>query len=177
LPQGCQSAFEFKFKLIFLREATFPADSVPLKALVSEYITWLDMDLSYRNFDQEMAAFDQLFTRPSGLFLVAESDGEMAGCVGLLRHDAGTAEVKRLYVRPKFRGLQLGKLLVDSLIQHASQLGYVRLILDAVPQTVVAQHLYRSIGFQHIEPYYPNPVSGTHFFALALTARASFSQN
>jgi carbonic anhydrase len=155
-----------------LREVTFPEDSARLKAVIFEYIAWLDMDLSYRGFEQEMAAFDQLFTLPSGLFLVAESGAEIAGCVGLLRHDDETAEVKRLYVRPQFRGLRLGEKLVVSLIQRALELGYRRLILDSVPQTVVAQQLYRAIGFQEIDPYYANPVFGTKFFALALTARA-----
>lgn len=94
----------------------------------------------------------------------------IAGCVGLLRHDAGTAEVKRLYVRPGFRGQQLGEKLVTTLMARARQLGYARLILDAVPQTAVAQHLYRAMGFEEIGPYYPNPVPGTKFFALSLAA-------
>ncbi|MES2951977.1 MAG: GNAT family N-acetyltransferase [Pseudomonadota bacterium] len=153
-----------------IRQTTFPADSARLKETIREYITWLDMDLSYRGFDQEMAAFDDLFTLPSGLFLVAEQEGgEIAGCIGLLRHDSATAEVKRLYVRPAFRGLQLGEQLVNALTARASQLGYVRLVLDAVPQTVVAQKLYHAIGFQETAPYYANPVPGTRFFALDLT--------
>jgi putative acetyltransferase len=129
------------------------------------------MDLSYRGFAQEMAAFDDLFTLPSGLFLMAVSGQDIAGCVGLLRHDASTAEVKRLYVRPGFRGLQLGEKLITALVDRARQLGYERLILDAVPQTVVAQQLYQAMGFEEIEPYYPSPVRGTKFFALSLSAK------
>ena len=86
---------------------------------------------------------------------MAQENHEIAGCVGPLRHTASTAEVKRLYVRPAFRGLQLG---------------YKRLILDAAPQTTVAQQLYRTIGFQEIAPYYANPVPGTKFFALSFSA-------
>jgi putative acetyltransferase len=154
-----------------IREASFPADSHSLKAVIQEYITWLDMDLSYRGFAQEMAAFEGLFTLPSGLFLMALSGQDIAGCVGLLRHDAGTAEVKRLYVRPGFRGRQLGEKLIAALVDRARQLGYERLILDAVPQTVVAQQLYRAMGFEETASYYPNPVPGTNFFALSLAAR------
>ena len=149
-------------------EASLPADGERLMAVIHEYIAWLNMDLSYRGFAQEMEKFNALFTLPSGLFLMAQADQEIAGCVGLLRHSASTAEVKRLYIKPAFRGLRLGEKLVAALMVRARQLGYERLILDAVPQTTVAQALYRTIGFQEIEPYYANPVPGTKFFALQL---------
>lgn len=163
-----------------IRQACLPADSTRLRAVIAEYITWLDMDLSARGFAQEMAAFDRLFTPPSGLFLMAVlgddvADGvgaEVAGCVGLLRHDDHTAEVKRLYVRPAHRGLRLGEQLMTALVQRATGLGFARLILDAVPPTVVAQRLYRTLGFEETAPYYPAPVAGTRFFALVLKPTA-----
>lgn len=151
-----------------ISQASFPDDIETLKSIILEYIAWLDMDLSYRGFDQEMAQFEQLFTLPSGLFLIARSDGAVAGCVGLLRHSESTAEVKRLYVKPSFRGLQLGEQLIRALIQKAQSHGFMRLILDAVPQTTAAQKLYQSMGFQQIEPYYDNPIPGTKFYELAL---------
>ena len=155
---------------MLIREAVFPADGEPLKSVIHEYIGWLDMDLSYRGFAQEMARFEALFTLPSGLFLMACANDEIAGCVGLLRHTDGTAEVKRLYVRPPFRGLRLGQKLIKTLVGRARALGYQRLILDAVPQTTVAQQLYRAMGFEETDPYYANPVEGTRFFALSLPA-------
>ncbi|RIX40977.1 MAG: GNAT family N-acetyltransferase [Rhodocyclales bacterium GT-UBC] len=148
--------------------AIFLDDSNELRQVIGEYIAWLDMDLSYRGFADEMAGFDRLFTLPSGLFLIAREAGQIAGCVGLLRHDKATAEVKRLYVRPAFRGRQLGEALIHRLIAQARQLGFRRLILDAVPQTTVAQVLYERLGFTEIAPYYPNPVTGTRFFSLPL---------
>jgi putative acetyltransferase len=151
-----------------IKQASFPEDSETLKSLIREYIAWLDMDLSYRGFEQEMAQFEQLFTLPSGFFLMAHSDGGVVGCVGLLRHIESTAEVKRLYVKPSFRGQQLGEQLIRALIQKAQSHGFMRLILDAVPQTTAAQKLYQSMGFQQIEPYYDNPVPGTKFYELAL---------
>ena len=151
-----------------IKQASIPEDSETLKSVIREYIAWLDMDLSYRGFDQEMAQFEQLFTLPSGLFLMARSGGAVVGCVGLLRHNASTAEVKRLYVKPSFRGQQLGEQLIRALIQKAQCHGFIRLVLDAVPQTTAAQKLYQSMGFQQTEPYYANPIPGTKFYELAL---------
>ncbi len=153
---------------MFITDASFPSDAIELKAVIQEYVAWLDMDLSYRGFEQEMSQFEQLFTLPNGLFLIARSGGAVAGCVGLLRHSNTTAEVKRLYVRNAFRGQRLGKRLIEALIQRAQSLGFERLILDAVPQTIVAQQLYEDLGFQLIAPYYANPVPGTKFYTLPL---------
>jgi len=153
-----------------IRAASFPADREALQSVIREYVAWLDMDLSYRGFAEEMASFDERFTLPSGLFLIADSAQTIAGCVGLLQHGKHTAEVKRLYVRPAFRGQRLGEKLIVALIERARQLGVRRLILDAVPQTTVAQQLYERLGFQETAPYYAKPVPGTRFFALMLTA-------
>ena len=157
---------------VMIQEASLPADSERLKSVIREYVRWLDMDLSYRGFAQEMEKFDKHFTLPNGLFLIAQAQQEIAGCVGLLRHTADTAEVKRLYVRPSFRGLRLGEKLIAALIKRATDLGCKRLILDAVPQTRVAQQLYLATGFQETQPYYANPVPGTRFFALSLSTVA-----
>ncbi|MBI2307384.1 MAG: GNAT family N-acetyltransferase [Rhodocyclales bacterium] len=156
-----------------IREAVFPQDTERLVALIREYVAWLDMDLSYRGFDAEMAAFERLFTLPSGMFFLAEAGGELAGCAGLLRHSAAEAEVKRLYVRPRFRGHALGERLVAAVVGQAAALGCRRLILDAVPQTTFAQRLYERLGFTETPPYYDQPVPGTRFFALALDGAGS----
>ena len=153
---------------MLIREACFPSDSDRLKSVILEYVKWLDMDLSYRGFAEEMEKFDGLFTLPHGLFLLAEAGQEIAGCVGLLRHTPDTAEVKRLYVRPAYRGQGLGEKLMHTLMERARLLDYQQLILDAVPQTSVAQGLYRAIGFQESAPYYPDPVQGTRFFTRSL---------
>jgi carbonic anhydrase len=151
-----------------LREAVLPHDTPALQALIREYVAWLDIDLTYRGFEAEMAGFEALFTWPSGLFLLACEGDTLAGCVGLLRHDAATAEVKRLYVRPAFRGQAVGERLMTALRHKAVSLGVQRLILDAVPPTQAAQVLYRRLGFAEIAPYYPNPLPGTRFFSLSL---------
>lgn len=151
-----------------IREAVFPADTTPLVALIREYVRWLDMDLSYRGFDEEMAAFAQVYSLPSGMFFVAEAGGEIEGCAGLLRHSDDTAEVKRLYVREAYRGLSLGEKLITSVIAKARLLGFSQLVLDSVPQTRFAQQLYERMGFAEIPPYYEHPIDGTRFLGLKL---------
>jgi carbonic anhydrase len=151
-----------------VREAVFPADTCGLVAMIREYVRWLDRDLSYRGFDKEMDAFEHVYTPPSGMFFVADASGTLAGCAGLLRHTAETAEIKRLYVREAFRGLSLGETLVTSVIRKAKTLGFSTLVLDAVPQTRFAQRIYERLGFVETVPYYENPVDGTRFLALKL---------
>ncbi|MBN3756659.1 GNAT family N-acetyltransferase [Paraburkholderia sp. Tr-20389] len=151
-----------------IREAVLPADTAPLVAIIREYVRWLDMDLSYRGFEDEMQSFEQTYTWPSGVFFIAEADGELAGCGGLLRHSDEVAEVKRLYVRPAYRGLALGEQLMKRVIDRAKSSGYARLVLDSVPQTAFAQGLYERMGFTETAPYYANPVAGTRFLELVL---------
>ncbi|MGF6480014.1 putative acetyltransferase [Paraburkholderia sp. JPY419] len=154
--------------LPIVREAVFPADTRKLVAVIREYVQWLDLDLSYRGFDAEMDAFEAIYTLPSGMFFVADAGGELAGCAGLLRHSAGTAEIKRLFVRDAFRGMRLGETLVTSVIGKAKSLGFSKLVLDSVPKTAFAQRIYERLGFVEIAPYYANPVEGTRFLALEL---------
>jgi carbonic anhydrase len=151
-----------------IREAIFPADTTALVALIREYVRWLDMDLSHRGFDGEMAEFARVFTLPSGMFFVADAGSEIVGCAGLLRHSDDVAEVKRLYVRDAYRGRALGEKLVLSVIEKARSLDFSRLILDSVPQTRFAQQLYERMGFVDIPPYYEHPIEGTRFLGLAL---------
>ncbi|NRF66994.1 GNAT family N-acetyltransferase [Aquincola sp. S2] len=150
-----------------IREAAFPADSLGLRSIIQDYVDWLDMELSER-FIAETAALEQLFSAPSGLFLVAEAEREIAGCVGLLRHSDAVAEVKRLFVRPAYRGAALGERLVASLMDRARSLGYARLVLNTVPRTRAAQVLYQRFGFTETAPYYEAPVEGMQFFEMAL---------
>ena len=158
---------------VHITEAVFPRDTAALQAVIREYVAWLDMDLSCRGFEQEMARFEQIFTLPSGLFLLARSEAVIAGCVGLLRHDDRSAEVKRLYVRPGFRGQRRGRRLLEQRIERARGLGFERLILDAVPQTVVAQGVYEAMGFERTEAYYQAPSPGTKFYEFKLSAETT----
>ncbi|WP_028997477.1 GNAT family N-acetyltransferase [Azohydromonas australica] len=153
---------------VLIRESSLPADSARLQCVIREYVAWLGPDLSYRGFDAEMADFDRTYTLPSGTFFLAESGTEAAGCAGLLRHGTEVAELKRVFVRPAFRGHDLGRRLVEAVIAKARALGLRRLVLDAVPQTVHAQQLYERMGFEETAPYYDAVLPGTRFFAMTL---------
>lgn len=151
-----------------LRQATFPADTEPLLTLIREYMAWLAVDLCGRGLDKELPQFETLFTPPSGLFVLAHVDGQLAGCAGLLVHHGHTAEVKRVYVRPAHRGLNLGERLVREVMALAPKLAVNHLILDAVTPTTHAQALYRRMGFTETPPYYANPAPDTRFFEFHL---------
>ena len=147
-----------------LRLAVFPTDTAPLLALIREYMAWLAVDLCGRGLDKELPRFETLFTPPSGLFVLAHVGDRLAGCAGLLVHHGRTAEVKRVYVRPAHRGLNLGESLVRRLVALAPTLDVNHLILDAVAPTTHAQALYRRMGFTETPPYYEHPAPDTRFF-------------
>lgn len=151
-----------------IREAVFPADRDRLLTAVETYLAWLDVDLSHRGLDEEMANFDARFTLPSGLFFLAERGSDIAGCVGFVRHPGNRAEVKRLFVYPAFRGEALGKRLVEAVIDRTTSLGFDRLMLDVVPETGFAIALYERLGFTECEPFYDRPLRTTRFFGMTL---------
>ncbi len=151
-----------------LRPAQLPQDHDALVALIQAYVAWLDMDMSFQNFDDEMAQFDSIYSLPHGMFWVAQAAGILVGCVAFKHLDERTAEVKRLYVQPAFRGQRLGDQLMQLLVEKTRQLGYQRLVLDTVPKTVAAQAIYLRMGFKPIAPYYSGHTLATAFFELAL---------
>lgn len=151
-----------------IRDVIFPADSDALRKLIFEYADWLNIDLSYQDFEGEMASLETLFSLPSGQYTFAIEQSHVAGGVGFRRLDEHTAEVKRLYVRQSYQGKGLGRRLMDNLLNKLKRLGYTRVVLDAVPPTQKAQELYELMGFEEIEPYFFNPTPGTRFYAFDL---------
>lgn len=136
-----------------------------LRELFREYTSSLGIDLSFQDYAAELAALPGKYAPPDGRLYLALVDGKPAGCVGLRRLDAGRCEMKRLYVRPAFRGLRLGDALVRRVIDDAASLGYRRMLLDTLPSMRRAIGLYRGLGFVDIAPYYHNPVEGTVYLA------------
>src|SRR5204863_10097209 len=149
-------------------EATALPDIERARSLFREYETSLGVDLCFQGFEQELAGLPGAYARPSGRLLLAVDDGRPAGCVALRPLGADGCEMKRLYVRPEFRGRRVGRLLAERVIAEARAIGYPRMRLDTLPSMKEAIPLYRSLGFAEIGPYYANPVPGALFMERAL---------
>ncbi|MBE9204971.1 GNAT family N-acetyltransferase [Nostoc sp. LEGE 06077] len=136
-------------------------DKTHVKDLLFEYFTWINSMWSQEfkmsfdvntSLEECLAQLDE-FMPPAGSLLLGKYKGKIAGCVGLRRIDAGIGEVKRMYVKPKFRAKGIGRALLENIIYEAANIGYSKLRLDTAPFTKEAQALYHSLGFQDIEPY------------------------
>ena len=139
-----------------------------VRTLFEEYAASLNFDLCFQNFGEELANLPGEYSSPQGCILLALQDGQPAGCVALQKLEDEVCEMKRLYVRPRFRGLGIGRTLAETVISEARKIGYKRICLDTVPSMKEAQSLYRSMGFKDIEPYRYNPICGMRFMELAL---------
>ena len=132
------------------------------------YAAWLGVDLSYENFEEEMATLPGAYAPPMGRLLYAEHDGEPAGCVGIRPLSDGVCELKRLYVDPAHRGFAIGRDLVTEAILSARRIGYRKIMLDTLPNMRMAVKLYRELGFCEAPAYFDAPHEGTQFLALDL---------
>jgi ribosomal protein S18 acetylase RimI-like enzyme len=152
-----------------LSQATTDEEIQQARQLFEEYAAWLGFDLCFQNFDRELVELPGQYAPPSGrLFLATEND-RLAGCIALRKIGDDVGEMKRLYVRPEFRGHGLGRTLTETLLQEAREIGYRRVRLDTLPGKMdAAIAMYRSLGFKNIEPYYNNPVAGAAFMELEL---------
>ncbi len=134
-----------------------PAEIQAVRELLREYIAWAftfdpDSELAptFQNMEQELATLPGIYAPPAGCLLLATHDGQAAGCFALKRHDDATGELKRLYVRPAFRGLNIGRRLVAAVVAAARQSGYGRLVLDSHMSMTKAHALYEEAGFRKI---------------------------
>jgi len=152
-----------------LLQAATPAQIAQVRELFLEYAQSLGFSLCFQNFDQELAGLPGDYAPPGGRLLLAEFQGELAGCVALHKFDDDICEMKRLYLRPEFRGQGLGRVLTEAIIAEARHLGYRHMRLDTVgPVMKDAVAMYRKLGFREIAPYRSNPMAGTLYFELTL---------
>ena len=150
-------------------QAESPSQIAQARELFLEYAQSLGFSLCFQNFDKELAGLPGDYAPPEGRLFIAECDGVPAGCVALHRLDFQICEMKRLYLRPQFRGKRLGRILAERIIAEARQIGYRRMRLDTVePVMKDAVAMYRKLGFVEIAPYCTNPVAGAMYMEVEL---------
>ena len=156
-------------KVLSFVQAETTAQTGQARELFLEYAQSLGFSLCFQSFDQELANLPGDYAPPAGRLLLAEYDGEVAGCVALHKIETSICEMKRLYLRPRFRGKGLGRALADRIITEARQIGYQRLRLDTVePVMKDAVAMYHKLGFREIAPYCANPMAGALYMELLL---------
>ena len=140
-----------------------------VQELFREYQAEINIDLSFQDFDSELDSLPGVYSPPRGRLYVANVDSVPAGCIGLRPLKDDTCEMKRLFVRPQFRGLKLGRFLSERVIDDARAIGYASMVLDTLPSMRQAKALYHSLGFREIAPYRFNPIPGTAYMELVLS--------
>jgi putative acetyltransferase len=145
------------------------AQIAQVRELFLEYAQSIGFSLCFQNFDRELADLPGKYAPPRGRLLLADCDSEVAGCVALRKLDDHICEMKRLFVRPQFRGKGLGHALADRIISEARQIGYTHMRLDTVePFMKDAVAMYRRLGFHEIAAYCENPIAGALYMELQL---------
>jgi GNAT superfamily N-acetyltransferase len=141
--------------MLTISQADSEAEILAVQELMREYATWAftlvpgsDTAPAWEGFDKELATLPGVYAPPAGRLLLALQDGQPAGCVCLKGHDAATSELKRLYVRPTFRGQKIGQQLVKMLIEEARQARYQRIVLDSHSSMKKAHAIYQEVGFR-----------------------------
>lgn len=146
--------------------ATAAKDLEDVRILFGEYSGLVAEALSFQNFGQELEALPGEYAPPGGVLLIARDKDAAAGCVALRQLDAGTGEMKRMFVREAYRGSGLGRRLALAVIDEARKRNYKRVVLDTLPKLASAIALYRDLGFRDIGPYLASPTPGAICFEL-----------
>lgn len=152
-----------------ISEARWPDDRATVESLFREYVGSLAEDISFQNVDDELSGLPGKYARPGGVVLVAREGEAAAGAIAYRMSEPGVCEMKRLYVRPAFRGRGLARDLANELIADARERGYRTMLLDTLASMQAARALYRDLGFAPVEPYYDNPLPGVMYMALDLS--------
>jgi ribosomal protein S18 acetylase RimI-like enzyme len=152
-----------------LQEAESTQQVSAIRELFLEYANSLNFSLCFQSFENELAGLPGDYAPPDGRLWLADYGSQVAGCVALHKLEPDICEMKRLYVRPQFRGKGLGRVLAERVVADAREIGYKRLRLDTVePVMSGAVALYRKLGFKEIAPYRDNPIEGALYLELML---------
>lgn len=143
-----------------IREAETSEDIHVAAGLFREYQMWLNVDLCFQGFEDELKNVATVYAPPRGVIYIATVDGEDVGIGALRPLSDDRCEMKRVFVRDGARGAGIGKRIIDLLIARATDIGYASIVLDTLPKLETARGIYRSLGFREIDPYYENPLPG-----------------
>lgn len=151
-----------------------PAEFDAVREIFREYAASLDVDLCFQDFEAELATLPGDYATPRGALLLARVDGKVAGCCALRPLDSAdypnACEMKRLYVRPAFRGHGLGRQLAETILDAAHLYDYDHVLLDTLDEMEAARGLYEDLGFEEIPPYYHSPIAGAHYLKADLSS-------
>jgi ribosomal protein S18 acetylase RimI-like enzyme len=153
--------------LIQLLPPAHPSEWAETRSIFLEYAASLQVDLAFQEFQHELDNLPGEYATPHGAVLLAWVEGSLAGCCALRplhsSHYANAAEMKRLYVRPSFRKMGLGRQLTEAILDVARSSAYSCVLLDTLDDMEAARALYEDLGFEEIPPYYHNPYAGAHY--------------
>jgi GNAT superfamily N-acetyltransferase len=158
---------------ILIKTAQTKEDYLLAKKLILEYAAWLGIDLSFQNFDAEMAALPEMYNGQNGGLFLAFKNDEAIGIAGLRRFSITESEVKRMFVKKEARGFGIGKLLLQKCIETARKAGYNKIKLDTADFMQTAIKLYIDNGFVEIPAYRYNPHEAAKYFELDFAKFAS----
>lgn len=139
-----------------------------VKQLFQEYSTMLGINLGFQGFDDELLTLPADYALPQGRLFLAFWDGKLAGCIALRPFGNNCCEMKRLFVRPEYRGKKIGRALVERVISEAKAMRYKSMLLDTLLSLSDSIALYKKVGFEATEPYRFNPLSDVLYLRLKL---------
>jgi GNAT superfamily N-acetyltransferase len=151
-----------------IKQAQTKKEIEDARKLFREYEAFLDVDLCFQGFQEELDGLPGRYSRPSGDLLIGLDGERTVGCVAVRKLDEAACEMKRLFVRPEARGTGLGTKLAQEIIAVAQELGYNLMRLDTLDRLTEAMHIYKELGFRRTAPYYDNPLPGVVYWELAL---------
>jgi ribosomal protein S18 acetylase RimI-like enzyme len=151
-----------------IKQAQTKTEIEEVRRLFREYEKFLNVDLCFQGFEEELAGLPGGYTPPDGDLLIGLDRERIVGCVAVRKIDDGVCEMKRLFVRQEARGNGLGKKLAHKIIISARKLGYSLIRLDTLEKLTEAINIYNTLGFRKIEPYYKNPLPGVVYYSLVL---------
>ena len=139
-----------------------------IRELFNEYVSELGVDLSFQDYQQELLSLPTDYTCPNGRLYIAYYNYKPAGCIALRPFDNECCEIKRLFVRPEFRGKRIGLALIETIISDTTEMKYKSVVLDTLASQSASISLYKKLSFRFIQPYRYNPLPNAIFFRLEL---------